>query len=217
MPPWDSRIRARNWPSAFNLDVKQGEFEPIVNELLDEIDRSSQGIPPTLLFVDPFGSSGFSMSLMARLGTYERIDMLINFNYLDLNRWLPDSTKHEMVDNLFGSARWRPALILVGDERKNFLIKEYGQALFEAGWKNTNFEMINSQNQPQYYLVFGTRHPRGLAVMKQAMRSVSPDGLFRYSDRSDPNQPRLVGMGMEPEYADEIANDLFAKYRGERS
>ena len=155
------------------------------------------------------------MNLLARLGNYERIDMLINFNYLDLNHWLTDQTKHVTVDNLYGSARWRPALKLDRDRRKNFLIGEYGKALLEAGWRNTNFEMINNNNQTQYYLFFGAKHPRGMEVMKNAMRSVSTDGLFRYSDRTEPNQPILFGMGMDAEYAREIGAHLFEKYRGQ--
>ena len=210
-----SRVQAREWPDVFKIDVQPGEFELILNEILEQVGRARRQIPPTLLFVDPFGSSGFSMNLLARLGSYERIDMLINFNYLDLNRWLPDASKHTTVDSLYGSSRWRRALDLEGDERKYFLIKEYGQALLEAGWRSTNFEMINNNNQTQYYLFFGARHPRGMEVMKQAMRSVSPDGLFRYSDRTDPNQPMLMGMGMDEVYAQELADYLFTKYQGE--
>ena len=210
-----NRIRERQWPGAFNIEIRHGEFEPIISDFLNQVDQSRRPIPPTLLFVDPFGSSGFSMNLLARLGEHDRIDMLINFNYLDLNRWLPDSTKHITVNSLYGSSRWRPALFMEGDERKNFLIKEYGQSLLEAGWKNTNFEMINKNNQTQYYLFFGAKHPRGMEVMKQAMRSISTDGLFRYSDRSDPNQPMLMGMGMDDEYIQELSNYLFEKYRGQ--
>ena len=210
-----SRIQASQCPSAFNIEIRHGEFEPIINDSLNQIDKARRRISPTLLFVDPFGSSGFSMNLLARLGSHERIDMLINFNYLDLNRWLPDTSKHTTVNDLYGSSRWRPALRLEGEERRNFLIGEYGQALLEAGWRSTNFEMINNNNQTQYYLFFGARHPRGMEVMKQAMRSVSPDGLFRYSDRTDPSQPILIGMGMDEEYARELADHLFGKYRGE--
>ena len=53
-----------------------------------------------------------------------------------------------------------------------------------------------------------------MEVMKKAMRRVSPDGLFRYSDRSDPAQKRLMGMDMEVEYKNELAQHLFTKYQG---
>ena len=210
------RVNEMRRHSSFNITIKQGQFESVLSSVLDEADHSHQPLPPTLLFVDPFGSSGFSMELLTRLGNHNRIDMLINFNYIDLHRWLlPDATKHSTLDSLYGSARWRHALDLEGEEQKYFLIKEYGEALLEAGWRSTNFEMINNNNQTQYYLFFGARHPRGMEVMKQAMRSVSPDGLFRYSDRTDPSQPRLIGMGMEEEYARELANHLFTRYQGQ--
>ena len=210
------KVDEKQWPSAFNIDIKQGQFERILTDLLNEVDRGNRLMPPTLLFIDPFGSSGFSMELLARFSKYARIDMLINFNYLDLNRWLlPDSSKHITLDRLYGSPRWRPALNLDGEGRRDFLIQEYSIALREAGWRSTNFEMINNQNQTQYYLFFGTRSPRGMQVIKGAMRSVSPDGLFRYSDRTDPSQPRLVGMGMEDEYARELADHLFTRYQGQ--
>ena len=209
------RISQTQWPDVFNIDVSHAEFELVMSDLLDEVDAGKRIMPPTLLFIDPFGSAGFSMGLVTRLGRYNRIDMLINFNYVDLVRWLlSDDTKHVTLDGLYGTQRWRPALQMAGEERKEFLIQEYGRALQEAGWRGTNFEMINNQNQTQYYLFFGTRSPRGMQVIKRAMRSVSPDGLFRYCDRTNPAQQRFMGMGMEKEYATELAEYLLRTYQG---
>jgi hypothetical protein len=74
--------------------------------------------------------------------------------------------------------------------------------------------MINNHNQTQYYLFFATQASRGLQVIKQAMRSVSPDGLFRYADRSDPDQLGFIDMGMDVEYAQELSEHLFHRYNG---
>jgi len=203
------------WPSAFNIEVAQADFESVMVRLLDEVDAGRRRMPPTLLFIDPFGSAGFTMGVLARLARHSRIDLLINFNYVDLVRWiLPDPVKHTTLDALYGSERWRSALRLTGEERKEFLIREYGLALHDAGRRNTNVEMINNQNQTQYYLFFGTgnRSPRGIQAIKQAMRSGSPDGLFRYADRSDPDQLRF--MGMDVEYGIEMADHLYLRYSG---
>ena len=132
------------------------------------------------------------MELLARLAKCSFMDVLINFNWADLNRWiLPDPMKYTTLDKLFGSARWRPALSLLGDECKAFLIREYRNGLSDIGWRGTSFEMINRQNQTQYYLFFGNRGQKGMEVMKKAMRRVSPDGLFQYRDRTDPAQHRF--------------------------
>ena len=76
-------------------------------------------MPPTLLFIDPFGPAGFSMDLLKRLSAFDRVDVLINLNYLEFVRWiLPDPIKHITADRLYGGSRWRPALDLEGDRSR---------------------------------------------------------------------------------------------------
>ena len=209
------RVDEVTWPNSFEIRIEHNEFESVMTRYLDDLDARRKRMPPTLLLIDPFGSAGFTMDVLARLSRYSPIDILINFNWVDLNRWiLPDATKYSTMDGLFDGQRWRQALQLEGDDRKEFLILEYGHALFEAGWRSTNFEMINNQNQTQYYLFFATRSPKGMEVIKTAMRRVSPDGLFRYADRTDPNQLRFMGIGMEQEYARELVGHLSRKYLG---
>ena len=209
------RIQETSWPEPFRIQVRLGEFEPRMTEFLSRMEERGHPLPPSLIFVDPFGPSGFSMKLLRRLAEHRHIDILINFNYVDLIRWiLSDHTKHDLLDTLYGSGRWRPAMTMAEPALKDFLIAEYGLALEEVGWRSTNFEMVNNQNQTQYYLFFVTRHPAGMDVIKTAMRRVSPDGLFRYSDRSNPSQPRLFGTGMEEEYAAELSSHIYKRYRG---
>lgn len=209
------RVSEVTWPNNFEIIIEHAEFESVMTQLLDDVDAGRGRMPPTLLLIDPFGSAGFTMNILARLSRHSRIDILINFNWLDLNRWiLPDATKHSTLDGLYGGRRWRQALQLMGEERKEYLIREYGLALLDAGWHSTNFEMINNQNQTQYYLFFATRSSKGMEVIKNAMRRVSPDGLFRYADRTDPSQLRFMGIGMEQEYARELAGHLDSAYSG---
>lgn len=185
-----------------------------MNSVLDQHESSSRAYPPTLLFIDPFGSSGFSMDLIARVARHPTTDILINFNYVDLVRWLlPDPVKHVTLDRLYGSDKWRAALTLPENQKRDFLIREYAASLLDLGLRGTNFEMVNRLNQSQYYLFFATRDPKGLDVIKHAMRNVSPDGLYRYTDRTDPNQFRLMGMDMDDQYASDIADSLYKNYR----
>ena len=72
--------------------------------------------------------------------------------------------------------------------------------------------MINANNQTQYYLVFGTGSPKGMEVIKNAMRKASLDGAFRYSDRSNRDQRVMLGMHMDEEYQKRVAEFLLAKY-----
>ena len=211
----EKKVDESRWPVSFEIQIEHGEFETVMNRVLDLHESSGRAYPPTLLFIDPFGSSGFSMDLIARVARHPTTDILINFNYLDLVRWLlPDPVKHVTLDRLYGSDKWRAALTLPDDRKRDFLIREYAASLLDRGLRGTNFEMVNKQNQSQYFLFFATRDPKGLEVIKGAMRNVSPDGLFRYTDRSDPHQFRLMGMNMDDQYASDVADSLYKNYRG---
>ena len=209
------KVAETPWPSEFDVDIKPGEFEPALTALLDDVAAGQRKMPPTLLFIDPFGSSGFSMELLERLAAFARIDVLINLNHAAFVQWiLPDEAKHVTADRLYGGPRWRPALRMGGQERADFLVPEYEAALREIGWRGTSFEMVNKQNQTAYHLVFGTRSPKGMEAIKRAMRRASPTGEFRYTDRVDPAQPILLGMSASEGYPLEIADYLYLNYKG---
>ena len=209
------KVDEGSWPGAFRVEVKRGKFEAILTRVLDDVSSGRHTMPPTLLFVDPFGPAGFSMDVLERLAGFDRVDVLINLNYLEFVQWiLPDPTKHVTADRLYGGNRWRPALDLQGSTRARFLVEEYERALQEIGWRGTSFEMVNTQNQTAYHLVFGTGSPKGMEAIKRAMRKVSPTGEFRYTDRLNPEQPVLLGLNMESEFPTEIGEHLFRKYEG---
>ncbi len=207
------KIQEICWPGAITTDVRNGEFEKIVSRLIDDVYENSP-MPPTLAFIDPFGSAGFSMELLERLASFPRMEVLINLNHNEFVRWLPDRSKHITADRLYGGSRWKPALSMAGRERSTFLVTEYEAALREVGWRGTSFEMVNSQNQTAYHLVFGTGNSKGLEAMKKAMRAASPTGEFRYTDRLDPGQQVIPGMEITREHAEQIGEGLFQKHEG---
>lgn len=126
------RVNESNWPGSFEITIEHGEFETIMNGVLDQHQSADRAYPPTLLFIDPFGSSGFSMELIARVARHPRTDILINFNYVDLARWLlPDPVKHVTLDRLYGSDKWRGALPLPEPQKRDFLIREYAASLLD--------------------------------------------------------------------------------------
>ena len=212
----ERKISAGPWASTFSIDVEHAEFEEVMTQLVDGSATRQEQMPPTLVFIDPFGPAGFSMKLLERLASFKRMEVLINLNCNEFVQWiLPDPSKHVTANRLYGGPRWRPAIDLTGRERTTFLVREYESALREIGWRGTSFEMVNKQNQTAYHLVFGTGSPKGMEAMKRAMRSASPTGEFRYTDRVDPAQPVLLGLGMADEYPREIADLLLQKYEGQ--
>ena len=210
------RVENNHWPSNFKIDIESGEFDRNLNRLLEKATASERLMPPTLLFVDPFGSAGFPMALFEKLSSFDRVDVLINLNHSQFVQWiLPDPRKHITADKLYGGPRWTPAISMVGEAQGQFLVDEYESALQEFGWLTTSFEMVNQQNQRAYHLVFGSGSTKGLEAIKRAMRHASQTGEFRYSDRIDSAQPVLLGLDMAEQYPIDIGEMLFDKYEGQ--
>ena len=210
------KIEENLWPNNFKVEVRHAEFNNTLTHLLDEATSNDQHMPPTLLFVDPFGPAGFPMKLLERLASFDRVDVLINLNHLEFVQWiLPDQSKHVTADRLYGGKRWKSALKLEGRRRAKFLVDEYEKALREIGWRGTSFEMVNTQNQTAYHLVFGTGSHKGMEAIKRAMRFASQTGEFRYTDRIDSAQPVLSGLDKANQYPTEIGEYIFQKYQGQ--
>ena len=212
----EGKVKDSYWPRAFKIKIEHGLFSKVMERLLDEVDAGRRSLSPALIFIDPFGPAGFPMTLMERLAGIDRVEVLVNLNNLEFVRWiLSDSAKHGTADRLFGSARWEPALKMLGRKQSQFLVTEYEKALEEIGWRCTSFEMVNDQNQTAYHLVFGTGSSKGLEAMKRAMRSASQTGEFRYTDRIGVSQHVLQGLDKEKEYPIEVGEYLYAKYDGQ--
>lgn len=211
-----ARINALKLPANFEVELRLGAFETAMGEVLRHLEAQGALMAPALIFIDPFGPTGFPMHLVERISRQPRAEVLINFPYQPLNQWfLSVPPKHPRLDELYGDGRWRPALAIDHPrQREEFLVGEYRRALAERGWRGTQFRMVNKHNQTQYYLLFGTKHWRGNLVMKQAMWSVAPEGDFQYSDLSNPAQQRLFSAGLDTDYARELADQIFENRRG---
>lgn len=170
------------------------------------------------MFIDPFGPTGFPLSLIRRLAQQPRSEVLITFNYQSLNQWfLQDPRKHRHLDELYGSDIWHQALQISDPGRKeNHLMEAYQKVIEGLGWKGRSFRMVNKHNQIQYYLCFATSNWQGMLAMKRAMWKAAPTGDFRYSDLTNPQQPRLFDKELyDTEYSKDLANQIYQSHRGQ--
>lgn len=213
----EKKIDALELPDNFKVEIECDSFEHAFGSVLGEIEEQSKRLAPSFVFVDPFGPTGFPMSLLERLAKQRRSEVLITFNYQALNQWfLQDKSKHKHLDELYGSDIWHQALSTADPrKREDFLRTVYQSALESLGWKVRPFRMINKHNQTQYYLFFATGYWRGMLVMKRAMWSAAPKGDFQYSDLTNPQQPLLFEEFYEEEYSRELGDQLYEAYSGQ--
>ena len=176
-------------------------FDEHLSTILDSIEEQKKRMAPAFVFMDPFGYSHTPMSLIGRIMSNQRCEVLVNFNYHEINRFLSDPVKAHDFDVLFGTDQWRTFIDVTDPMERKSGIRNLYQSQFQqsANIKYVRFfEMINLANQTEYFLFFGTNHLSGLKAMLAAMWKVDPAGAFRFSDRTDPRQQVLFEA--EPDF-----------------
>jgi three-Cys-motif partner protein len=189
-------------PDWVRIEIVQGEFAPSLEAALDDLDRASTTLAPTLAFIDPFGFKGIPLRLVARLMKNPKCECLINFSFESINRFLDhpnlELTKH--FDELFGAPDWS-VIRSISDRvaRRDAIIHLYRAQLYRlAKVKYTRtFEMRDEGNRTEYFLVFGTNDLLGLTKMKEAMWKADPERGVAFSDRTNPDQLVLFAPGEE--------------------
>lgn len=203
-------------PKNINYQVIGAEFAPTLQEALQSLDQRNAKLAPTFAFLDPFGFSGFPMKLIGQMMSYEKCEVLITFMEGFVNRFT-DEMRESALSELYATDEWKKIREITDPkQRPRFLLDLYERQLKNAGGSKyvRSFGMISRHNQPLYYLVFGTKHWRGLEVMKEAMFKVDRRGIYKFSDLTDVNQTYLLDYGTEHVWVSTAASAVYDKFRG---
>lgn len=148
---------------------------------------------PAFVLADPFGWTGIPMRIMAELMERPRTELLINFMFEEINRFLSHKDQPDNFDALFGCPEWRRYAELTGRNRKNFVHDLYRDQLrsFAKARYVRSFEMLNSRGASDYFLFFASQSLLGLRKMKEAMWRIDPAGGMQFSDATEFNQQVL--------------------------
>lgn len=207
--------RFANLSRDIKYQVQGAEFAPTLEQVLDELEKQGARLAPTFAFLDPFGFSGFPMKLIGRLMSYDKCEVLITFMAGFVRRFL-DDLREPVLNDLFATKEWKKARNLGDDNRLKFLLNLYEEQLRNVGGAEyvRNFGMIGSFNQVVYYLFYGTKHLKGLEVMKEAMWKVDRRGTYTFSDFTDINQAYLIDYEIEPLWVPTVAEMVYNRFRG---
>jgi hypothetical protein len=143
--------------------------------------------------VDPFGWTGIRLSVLSDLIKRPSTEILVNFMFEEINRFIDHPDQGHNFDGLFGCDEWRQAGSRAGAARKKFIVDLYRDQLSQhAGARHVrSFEMRNQRNATDYFLYFASNNRLGLSKMKEAMWKVDPGGGFIFSDATNFDQPVL--------------------------
>ena len=205
-------------PKNINYTVEGSEFAPTFEQVLDLLDKQDRKLAPTFAFIDPFGFSGLPMQLIARLLNCDKCEVFITFMSGFVKRFL-DELREPVLTELFGTDEWKKAReISVPVEKETFLLSLYERQLQKLGGAPfvRSFGMIGEQNQIIYYLVFATKHLKGLEVMKNAMWKVDRTGSYKFSDITGFKQSFLIDYENEPSWVPNAAYAIYLRFKGKR-
>ena len=167
-------------PSRIKWRVVQGKFD----EHLTKTFRIK--VEPTFVFVDPFGFSHTPFKTISNVLKNSRCEVLVNFMYEEVNRFLSVEKHADDYDELFGTPDWRTVIKLTDpDQRRRAIHDIYLSQLKIAAKYVHSFAMLNKGNSTDYFLFFATNNLKGLEKMKEAMWKVDDTGSFQFSDHAD--------------------------------
>ena len=206
-------------PDNISYQVFCASYENTMEELFEYINHEGARPAPTFAFLDPFGYSGMPMELTRRLFEFQSCEVLVTFMEGFINRFAEiEDSRSEELDRLFVSEDWRDIRELTEPaERREFLLGLYEKQLSELCSVEfvRSFEMVNQFNQTLYFLVFATKHWKGMEVMKEAMWKVDRTGNYSYLDRTNPQQRLLLDYSDEAFWHAEAGRMIAERFAGE--
>jgi len=202
-------------PANIKVQTAKGDFNETLTAGIAELEEQKKHLAPSLVFVDPFGFSHTPFSTVCKIMQNNKCEVLINFMYEEINRFLGHSDHVSTFNTLFGTSRWQAAAKAgAPDERRRAIHDVYLGQLKTVAKYVRSFEMLNAGNRTDYFLFFATNNLRGLEKMKEAMWKVDESGSFQFSDYTD--SLRLMSLfGTEPDYA-LLTRLITNEFRGKR-
>lgn len=193
---------------------------PVTDEIAEWFEKT--GLPPSLVFFDPWGYKGLSLRLIDAALKDWGSDLIFFFNYNRVNMGIGNDAVGDHIDFLFGKQRAdglrRKISELPPDDREVHIVNAVGEALIEGHAKHVLPFRFRSADgvRTSHYLFFASKHPLGYEIMKEVMyraSAKSEDGVasFEYTPVQD-SQLRLLFAYARP--IDDLRRLLRAEFAG---
>jgi three-Cys-motif partner protein len=170
---------------------------------------------PVLAVFDSWGNVNVPFDLIRQIGRNPASEVIVTFGPNWFNR--RKGLEPEQFEIVFGGRQyWEPAgREMRPDERWRAWLATYKDALRRAGFRfQLQFQIVPRTGQP-LYLVYGTGHPKGVEVMKDAMWDVDGNNGLGFRDPRTrgapvPGQIELFAGDNDPELAELVKQRLEA-------
>lgn len=187
---------------AFKPIIQNNDFQglPAIEQLRNWLGLPSSGtLPPSLVFVDPWGYKGLSLQHLSDILKHKGCEIIFFFNYNRINGALSNSFMKKHMALLFGQEKadsLKKELGLIKKRptaREAIIIKAVKQVLLSHLAPKQVFVQdfrFKKGNRISHHVIFATTHPKGFGLMKDIMSTESasyPDGLPSYQYSQNPS------------------------------
>lgn len=212
------------------LDSKNGYnrhlkvHSPIHSTFAEALPQIAKSIPaafeanaPVLLFADPFGATGMPFDILKDAVRGSSSELLINLDADGVRRIYQASNnrREEQLCELFGCDHWQGFEACGNDHQKlhrEILALYKHQIRTIPGMKYVwQFGMRGKHNMLSYYLVFATKNPLGMEKMKEAMKSISQDGSYSFSDASVDQEHMMFDKDDDAVFAEGLWKTFYGR------
>jgi len=197
----DINVRAENW-----------DFELHIDDIVEFATRKKRAFP--FLFIDPKGWELIAIDTITPILKIEPGEVLITFMSSWVKRFLPDTTKpfHRLV----GQEDLERLRGLEGDVLEDELVGAYSKAVRKAGrYEYTCALPILKPDQDafNFHMIYGTRHPRGVEVFKEAERNTVTVMHELRADAQRRRKTESTGQGFLLTPSETYRESRFSRFR----
>ncbi len=142
-----------------------GEFEQVLPDIVAGVGQSF-----ALTFIDPTGWTGFALETITPL-LAKRGEVLVNFMFDFVNRFRADEreTTARTFDELFGGPGWEEPVRMGEEAMLAFYLERLKQKCRFRYVTHTRV-LKPLSDRTYFYLVYATRHPKGLVEFRAVER-----------------------------------------------
>ena len=182
-------------PKRAKVQVREGSFESLMTEVLDQLDEQEARMAPALVMMDPFGIKGIPIQVIERILGNKQCEVYVTFMWEAINMRIKTPEFEGHMTKLFGTDEWKGGIPLTGRERNVFLHRLYRRQLKAAGARQVvHFHLLKGKRL-KYSIFFGTGHTLGSDRMKEAIWKADPSGDYSFRG-GEQDQMNLL----EPDY-----------------
>lgn len=163
-----TRLAAAGFNNVFKYP---GPAEVTVREVASKLNK--YGLH--LAFLDPYNLESLPFSVIATLGAYSRMDLLIHVSSQDLQREAFGKQNFDRLDRFAPGWREHVDLNQRGDICRRQFLEFWRAKIRDLGYSvhDTMEDVRGDKNQPLYWLFFASKHERGDEFW-QKIRNISP-------------------------------------------